>query len=172
MNRGLIHLYHGNGKGKTTAAMGLCLRAAGAGKKVVIVQFLKDGTSSELSVLRKLPNVTVLAGKEGGFTFTMTQDEKSATRELSRRMFDNARALAPAADVLLLDEACAAVNYGYLDGEALKDFLEHKPEDLEVILTGRNPASFLLEQADYVTEMVKHKHPYDQGIPARYGIEF
>lgn len=174
MKQGLIHLYYGEGKGKTTAAMGLCFRAAGNGKQVAVLQFLKDGTSSELNVLRNLPNVTVLTEKTEGFTFTMNEEEKERTRIVSRQLFQNA--LNPAflggCDVLLLDEACLAVQAGFLDGNVLEHFLRSKPEGLEVILTGRSPAVFMLECADYITEMVCHKHPFERGITAREGIEY
>ncbi len=174
MNTGLIHLYYGNGKGKTTAAMGLCLRAAGNGKKVTILQFLKDGTSSELKVLRNLPNVTVITDQSAEFTFHMSKQAQERTRAASNQLFQQALDTVSAGDcdVLLLDEVCLAVQAGFLDERVLADFLRGKPRGLEVILTGRTPAGFMIECADYMTEMVSHKHPYEHGVPAREGIEF
>ncbi|MBP1736182.1 MAG: Cob(I)alamin adenosyltransferase [Oscillospiraceae bacterium] len=174
MKPGLIHLYYGNGKGKTTAAMGLCLRAAGNGKQVTVLQFLKDGTSSELNVLRNLPNVTVLSAPTEGFTFQMNDEQRERTRASSRALFQEAveSAFLGGCDVLLLDEACLAVKGGFLDSTLLEHFLRAKPEGLELILTGRSPADFMLECADYVTEMVCRKHPYQRGVSARPGIEY
>ena len=171
MERGMIHLYHGDGKGKTTAAMGLALRAAGSGKRVVIVQFLKDGTSHEVRMLSKLPGVTVLAGKACSvFTWDMTEEQKKATRELHDKNLK--KALAASCDLLVLDEVCGACTQGLVTQEPLQQLTEHKPEGLELVLTGRNPQPFMLEHADYITEMVKRRHPFDRGIAAREGIEF
>lgn len=174
MNQGLIHLYYGTGKGKTTAAMGLCLRAAGWCKQVTVVQFLKDGTSSELNILRVLPNVTVITGNSEGFTFTMDEDAKKRTQAVTKELFERAVTSATDAhcEVLLLDEVCHVLSAGFLDGTVLEQFLDGKPKGLEVILTGRTPPESLLKRADYVTEMVCHKHPYEQGTSAREGIEF
>ncbi len=172
---GLIHLYFGDGKGKTTAAMGLALRCAGRGGKVVIAQFLKDGTSGECLALAKMENVTLLAANPSGkFTFQMSGEEKNSTREAICRTFEAAAQYARKEKVrlLVLDEVCAAVSQGFLDEDELLCFLEHKPEALEVVLTGRNPSERLMRCADYVTEMKKHRHPFERGIAAREGIEY
>jgi len=171
---GLIHIYCGDGKGKTTAAMGLALRCAGRGFPVVVAQFLKDGTSGECRVLAKLDNVTLFAANPcGKFSWQLADDEKSRTAGALRRMFEAASGLAVKtnARLLVLDEVCGASAAGLLDERALLDFLDSKPKGLEVVITGRNPSDKLLGRADYITEMVKKKHPYDKGIAAREGIE-
>ena len=122
---GLVHLYCGNGKGKTTAAVGLAVRHAGHGGKVVFAQFLKDGSSGECRVLAKL-GVTVLAANPAGkFTFRMTDDEKTETAAALGRTFDAAAgyAVREGATLLVLDEVCAAVNGGFLPEKTVTDFL-------------------------------------------------
>lgn len=174
MNKGLVHVYCGDGKGKTTAAMGLLIRAAGVGKQCVLVQFMKDTPSGELESLKKL-GIPVLRGKQGSAFFSeMTEEEKQNTVKGHNQALKKAFELAceGKCDLLVLDEACSALRYGMLDEALLKQALYEKPEGLELVLTGRDPADFILERADYVTEMCKRKHPYDAGILARKGIEF
>lgn len=172
MNTGLIHLYCGDGKGKTTAALGLCLRALGAEMKVCLMQFLKDGSSSEMKLLRTLPDLCILeTPKVCKFTFQMNEAEKADCCRRQTEAFLQALETAKTADLLILDEALGAIATGTLTESAVLDFLRNKPEGQEVVLTGRNPSESLLACADYVTEMKKCKHPYDQGISARKGIE-
>ena len=167
---GLVHLYWGEGKGKTTAAMGLALRSLGAGRKVVVVQFLKGGPSGEIPLLEQL-GARVFRGKAGQkFTFQMTEAEKAETKALQTENLR--RALALEADLLVLDEACAAWQKDLADRELLKQAVLEKPEVQEVVLTGREPPDWLWEAADYITEMKCHRHPFEQGIPAREGVEF
>lgn len=167
---GLVHLYWGEGKGKTTAAMGLALRALGAGRRVVIVQFLKGGPSGEIPLLEKL-GAQVLRGKAGQkFTFQMSEAEKAETKTLQTENLR--RALALEADLLVLDEACAAWQKDLVDRELLKQAVLERPQGREAVLTGRNPPDWLWEAADYITEMKCHRHPFEQGIPAREGVEF
>ena len=171
---GLIHLYCGDGKGKTTAAMGLALRAGGYGLRVGIIQFLKDGDSSELKALETFPSVRILSGKGvDGFTFQMTQEELEAVRQTHNQHLEQGIAWARkgAIDLLVLDEAVGTDRMGLLDHQLLLSFLREKPEGMEVVLTGRNPSEDLLELADYVSEVKKIKHPFDKGICARDGIE-
>lgn len=170
MDKGLVHLYCGNGKGKTTAAMGLALRALGQGMRVVVVQFLKNGTSGELEPLKKL-GAAVYSGQPGAkFTFQMNAEEKAqATKENNARL---AEALQQPCDLLILDEICAARNSGMVDEALAKQAVLERPQHREVVLTGRNPEAWMVEAADYVTEMQPRRHPYEQGIPARKGIEF
>lgn len=170
---GLIHIYCGDGKGKTTAATGLAVRAAGAGKKVVFTQFFKDGSSSEIQVLQNVDNIHVIHCETvRGFWKSMTEEQKARAREDYTRLFSEVVAFAADADLLILDEILSACNHGTVAEIAVTEFLNNKPEKLEVVLTGRNPSVQLLELADYVTEMQKVKHPYDCGIAARKGIEF
>ena len=173
-NSGLVHLYCGDGKGKTTAAVGLAVRHSGRGGKVVFAQFLKDGTSGECRVLAKL-GVTVLAANPvGKFSFRMTEEEKAETAAALGRTFDAATGFAvrERATLLVLDEVCAAVNCGFLPEKTLTEFLESRPDSLEVVLTGRDPSENLQVHADYITEMKKRRHPFDEGFAAREGIEF
>lgn len=169
--QGRIHLYCGDGKGKTTAAMGLALRAAGSGKRVAIVQFLKDGTSHEIQVLQTLPQVTVFAGKVcAAFAWNMTTQQRMDTKALHTALLQ--AALAQPCDVLVLDEICAAYALALVDESIVKVLVTQKPASLELVLTGRDPADFMMQAADYCTVMQKEKHPFDKGVPAREGIEF
>ena len=171
---GLIHLYCGDGKGKTTTAGGLAVRHAGAGGKVVFVQFWKDGTSSECRAMAKLGTITMLAAKPcGKFSFQMDEEEKQACHAAVARTFDAATAYAvrEGATLLVLDEVCAALSCGFLDEAQLLAFLDSRPETLEVVLTGRNPPDEVQARADYITEMTKRRHPFDRGVGARKGIE-
>ena len=173
---GLTHIYFGNGKGKTTAALGLALRAAGCGQSVVIVQFLKDWINGELKSLALLPNVTVLRGKASGGTFIheMSDEQKAETKTIHDNNLKNALELQRngQCDLLILDEALDAYALSVLDAGLFEDLLNNKPDALELVITGHKPDEKLVELADYVTEMVKRKHPYDCGVTARRGIEF
>lgn len=171
---GLIHIYCGEGKGKTSAALGLALRAAGAGMKVLFVQFLKDGSSSEISMLQRLGIETACCPDIRKFVFQMTEAERlQAGKEYSRLLSSAlSRCREEGFGLLVLDEVLPACRLGLVPEEALMDFLRSKPSELEVVLTGRESSPALLELADYVTEMRKLRHPYDRGIQARKGIEF
>lgn len=174
MKQSCIHIYCGDGKGKSTAAMGLALRAAGSGEKVLVTQFLKDGTSSELKILRELPGVRVLTcEKKFGFFWNMTKEQKAQAKDAYEKLFEKAVRTAAEENVFLLvmDEFIAAYNHGMIDQKKALAFLKERPEGLEVVLTGREPAAELVELADYVSEIQKKKHPFDKGIPARKGIE-
>ncbi len=170
---GLIHIYGGDGKGKTSAALGLALRAVGAGRRVLFVQFLKNGTSSEMKLLTKLPQIeTAFCPTQHGFYKNMDEAERAAAREDYEALLQAALARAAELDLLILDEAVSACNHQLIAEEELLGFLRHKPAELELVLTGRKPSAALLELADYVTEMRKIKHPFDRGVKARKGIEF
>ena len=170
---GLIHLYCGDGKGKTSAAVGLAVRASGAGKQVVFTQFFKDGSSSEIESLKRLPGIrTIHADTVKGFYRAMTPEQRARAREDYTALFLQVTAASEKADLLILDEIVSACNRGVVPEALVTDFLRSKPSGLEVVLTGRNPAPALLELADYITEMRKQRHPFDRGIPARKGIEF
>ena len=170
---GRIHLYYGDGKGKTTAAVGQVIRAAGSGLQVLVFQFLKYNESSERKILEQIPNITCLNGREPvKFVSRMNKDEKAETRRYNNKALDEIVKFCSPFDVLLLDEALCAVQLNVLSEEKLLSFLKHKPRGLEVILTGHVITENLLEVADYVTQMTKIKHPYDQGKLAREGIEY
>lgn len=170
---GLIHLYCGDGKGKTSAAVGLAVRASGAGKQVVFTQFFKDGSSSEIESLKRLPGIrTIHANTVKGFYHAMSPEQREQAREDYTALFRQVTDAARDADLLILDEIVSACNRGVVPETLVTDFLRCKPQQLEVVLTGRDPSPGLTELADYITEMRKLRHPFDRGIPARKGIEF
>ena len=169
---GLIHLYCGDGKGKTTAAVGLAVRASGAGKRVIFTQFFKDGSSSEVEALKTLPGIrTIHAQTVKGFYRSMTPEQREQAREDYTALFRQVAA-GKDADLLILDEIVSACNRGVVPETLVTDFLRNKPVALEVVLTGRNPSPALTELADYITEMRKLRHPYDRGVAARKGVEY
>lgn len=173
-NNGLIHLYCGDGKGKTTAALGLTVRALGSGFRVIFVQFMKNQPTGELSILKGLSGVKVLRGKEGsGFSFNMSEEEKEKTKRLHTEILNTAIGFAVSGkcDMLVLDESVGAYARDLIDRQLLEEFIRNKPEGLELVLTGRNPAQWMLDCADYVSEIRKIRHPYDRGVTARKGIE-
>ena len=168
----MIHVYHGDGKGKTTAAMGLALRMLAAGRRVVVVQFLKDGESGEARLLAEHFGVPVFAGKVSDkFTWSMTSEELAATCELHDGNLASALAELEGAHegLLVLDEALDALSKGLVDEDRALDM---SARGVEVALTGRAPSRKIVEKADYITEMRCEKHPYSQGICAREGVEY
>ncbi len=171
---GLIHIYCGDGKGKTTTGMGLCVRAAGYGYRVLIYQFMKDNSTSERKALEKVEGITMLEGlKEEKFSFQLTPQERRERLAFYNSQFQRVTRMAGEQDfdVLFLDEAIYAIRAGLLDEALVADYLEHKPDKLEVILTGQEPGKRLVDLADYVSEIRKIKHPFDRKQPARDGIE-
>ncbi len=171
---GLTHIYCGDGKGKTTASIGIAIRSIGQNFNVVFCQFLKSGESTELKVLDKFENCTIISGKGiKGFVKNMSEDEKNIVYENHNNNLKSAIDLCNngKCDVLVLDEIIATVNLGLVDYKKLLDFLKNRPKNIEVIMTGRDPKEELVEIADYVSEVKKVKHPYDKGIFARYGVE-
>ncbi|WP_244835096.1 cob(I)yrinic acid a,c-diamide adenosyltransferase [Clostridium sp. BJN0001] len=174
MEKGLIEVYTGDGKGKTTAAVGLAVRAAGRGFKVLMTQFLKDNNTGELISIQKIPGFCVYSGEpvKKFFEF-MTDSEKKELVNEHRKRFKEVilKAKNEKYDMLILDEIIASVNLNIIDINDLMEFLKNKPESLEVVLTGRNPKEEILEIADYVSEIKAIKHPYKNGISARIGIE-
>jgi len=167
----MIHIYCGEGKGKTTAAMGLALRMAGRGGRVVIAQFLKSEQSGERRALEQLSGVTLLSVPQSlPFTFEMTQSQREQEKARYERMLDELERFAPSADLLVLDEVCDAVETGLVDPGRLLAALDRF--EGEAVLTGRQPWPELLARADYVTRMEKVRHPFDRGIPARAGVEW
>ena len=174
MDTGLIHIYCGDGKGKTTASLGLVLRCAGRGGKILFAQFLKGRPTGELESLKALPQVTVLRGKAIlKFTFQMTDAEQQATGEAQTALLQKVRDFCEMhhPDLAVCDELVGACALGLVPEEQVLDFLKDKPAHTEVVLTGRDPSPALLDLADYVSEIKKIKHPYDRGLAARIGIE-
>lgn len=171
---GAVHIYCGDGKGKTTCGMGLCLRAAGAGRRVLIYQFMKDNASSERQILKTIPGITLLDGfPDEKFSFQMTGEEKAQRRAYYGEKLQEVFAMAAASyDLLFLDEVIYTVREGLLQEKLLLDCLDKKREELEVVMTGQDPDEELLRRADYVTKMQKIRHPYDRGLCGRKGIEY
>lgn len=171
--KGCLHIYCGEGKGKTTAAVGLAVRAAGHGMKVLFCQCMKDGTSSEVEMLKKLGVSYCCCTEKFGFFWNMTDEQKENAAHAYTHLFEEVtrRAEEESCDLLIIDEFMSAYNYGLINQKEALDFLLNRPGKLEVVLTGRDPGQEILNLADYVTEMKKVKHPFDQGIPARKGIE-
>ncbi len=173
--KGYVHIYCGDGKGKTTAAVGLAVRAAGRGKRVVIARFLKTEDSGEVEVLRSIPGITVLpCEKTFGFYFQMTEDQKREAARYYSQLLERAWSAATdnQTDLLILDEIMAACTCHLVDEERLCQFLDNRPGRLEVVMTGRNPSEELQARADYISEVKKGKHPFDHGVAAREGIEY
>lgn len=176
MEKGLIHLYYGDGKGKTTAAVGLCVRAAGNKKRVLFIQFMKDDTSGEVEVLKKIPGVkTAHAKTPKGFYSRMSGEEKEVFAAEQEKLLETAiEEIGRMKDggVVVLDEITYAYRWRLVDRSRLEEVLLHKPENIELVMTGRDPVQALKDAADYVTEMRCEKHPFEKGIAARKGIEF
>ena len=167
---GLLHLYYGDGKGKTTAAMGLALRALGSGKRVVVLQFLKGGQSGEIPLLEQL-GAKIYRGKAGQkFVFQMNDAEKAETRALQNANL--AAAMAEPADLLVLDEAGSAWELDMVDKALLQQAVLQRPAGQECVLTAHAAPQWMLDAADYVTEMKCLRHPYQKGVAARKGIEY
>ena len=173
LEKGLVQVYTGTGKGKTSAAFGLVLRAAGRGLKVCIVQFIKGGFDyGELYIVDKLPGVRLQAFGRGKFVSQLKPDEddirlaheglKAAEDALSSREYD----------VVVLDEVNVALDLGLIEARRVLQLIENKPAQTELVLTGRNAPKEIIEAADLVTNMVEIKHPYNIGFKARKGIEY
>lgn len=167
----MIHLYYGNGKGKTTAAMGLALRCAGSGKRLLMFQFLKGNSSSERSLTDNI--IDVIKGKDNEkFIFNMNEEEKAEAAVFYTDKLREIDKIADKYDMIILDEVIDAVNVGFVAEAELLAFTKKHREKAEIIITGHNPSQKLIEASDYVTEMRKIKHPFDNGTAARKGIEY
>ncbi len=173
--KGLVHIYTGGGKGKTTAAIGLGIRAYGRGFKVLMVQFMKGMMTGEIKTLQMLePGFVLKRGTEvKKFTWQMSPEELDEISKAEQKMFEDiiSEVSDSECQMLILDEIINSVSCGLISTQKVLGFLKNKPDELEVILTGRNAPQELLDFADYVTEMKEVKHPFNKGIPARKGIE-
>lgn len=171
----MMQIYYGNGKGKTTAAVGLAIRACGAGMKTAFFQFLKNGSSSETKILQSLENAQVFCCAEcNKFTFEMTDAEKKAVTLSHNKMLQKAAELLEKNDVqmVILDEFLDAYNKKLIDTKLSDHFISNYLQKGEIIMTGRDPSEHFKKCADYLTEMKAEKHPYNTGISARKGIEY
>lgn len=173
----MTELYVGEGKGKTTASIGLAIRAAGHKIPVYFYQFMKNGSSGEIEILKSIPGIEVKYPPVFyGFAKNMTKAQKEEMRVYYADMLESVRRVIKAHEenfvVIVLDEVIHACNHQLLSETLLCELLERCSSNIEMILTGRNPSQVLLNLADYVSEVKKVKHPFDQGVPARKGIEF
>ncbi len=173
IKKGCLHIYCGDGKGKTTASVGLAVRAAGYGLKVLFCQCMKDGSSGEVEMLKKLGIDYCCCTEKFGFFWNMTEEQKEQAGHAYTHLFEDVtrKAEDEGYDLLVIDEFMSAYNHGMICQKTALHFLVNRPEGLEVVLTGRDPGEELLRLADYVTKMKKVKHPFDEGMPARRGIE-
>ncbi|HBT82315.1 MAG: cob(I)yrinic acid a,c-diamide adenosyltransferase [Desulfuromonadales bacterium GWD2_61_12] len=172
LNRGLVQIYTGNGKGKTTAAMGLALRAVGFGLRVHIMQFMKGQTYSELISLRRLaPELT--SEQVGRDCFLRKGAVDPVDVRMAEEAFVRARVLVASGiyDLVILDELNCAVDFDLIPVAAVLELIRHKAPQTELVLTGRNARPEVIEVADLVTEMREIKHYFNAGQPARAGIE-
>jgi len=179
MKKGLVHIYTGKGKGKTTAAIGCCMRAAGHGLKVGFFQFLKGASPSggELKALKACPNCEVVRFKHIHPGFRGTKTSAREIRRLTRLItegleYARKQAWKKKYDLLVLDEVLVAVRDKFIEPKQLYDFIERKPKRTELILTGRGATPGLTFRANYVTRMHEVKHPYKKHLPPRRGVEF
>lgn len=172
MSRGLIIVNTGNGKGKTTAALGAALRAAGTGMHVCIIQFLKGSWKyGELESLKKIPEIEIY---QMGTGFTWEKESLDEDRQLARTAWEKCReaVLSGKYGMVIFDEINYVLGYGLLDEDEVINFLQQRPEGVHIILTGRNAPERVQEIADMVTEMREVKHHFKKGVKAQKGIEF
>jgi cob(I)alamin adenosyltransferase len=171
--KGLVQVYTGEGKGKTTSALGLALRAIGHGASVVVVQFMKGWDSyGELRSALKLENIKIIQTGRPDYVYKgkeLPEDYEEAERgiETARQVMNSGKC-----DMLILDEINVALSYGLITLDSVLELIKNKPFEMELVLTGRGEHKELIELADLVTEMREVKHPYSQGLSARRGIEF
>lgn len=164
----MIHVIEGDGKGKTSAAVGLIIRAAGHGFKTLFIQFLKGNGSGEVRILRSIPDVEIVhCPVNYGFTFQMNEEQKRETAREYYKLIDYA--ISSDAFLIVLDEVIDALNAGLVEEKKIRQTLE---KNSEIVLTGRDAPDWLVEIADYISEVKEIKHPYENGVRARVGIEF
>ncbi|MEE0843215.1 MAG: cob(I)yrinic acid a,c-diamide adenosyltransferase [Ruminococcus sp.] len=171
----MIHAYYGDGKGKSTAAAGAALRAAGNRMRVMYVQFLKTENTGERLALQSIDGINLTSCPlELKFTYEMDDRERQQVSMMYRGIFERAVSitLSDRYDMIVLDEVFDVINEGMLSEGSVFEFISNAPNNIEIIMTGRKPPKRFIDAADYVTEFKKHKHPYDRGIQARKGIEY
>lgn len=169
--QGCVHVYTGTGKGKTTAALGLCLRALGAGFRVYIGQFMKVGPTSEIKALNRFGDQIVLSQFGTGRFVRGRPSERDRRAALQGLQAVETALMSGDFQLVILDESLVALHQGLLDRDALHDLIDRRPKGVELVLTGRNAPPDIIDKADLVTEMQAVKHYYQAGLPARVGIE-
>ncbi|MFB0523762.1 MAG: cob(I)yrinic acid a,c-diamide adenosyltransferase [Candidatus Bathyarchaeia archaeon] len=173
LEKGLVQVYTGDGKGKTSAAFGLALRAVGRGLKVYVIQFIKGGFDyGELHIVERLPDLKLVSFGRGKFITSLPPSEGDV--KLARDAFELAKKVVKSGehDVVILDEINVTLNLKMISTDEVIDLIKSKPKYVELILTGRYAPAQIIDAADLVTEMREVKHPYTQGVPPRKGIEY
>lgn len=171
----MVHVYTGPGKGKTTATLGLALRALGWGAKVCMIQFIKGYADiGEARFAREFGERFILKQFEIDLTLSITEREVKKRSKAAEDAFAYARESVKSGefDLIILDEINNALHYSLIDKQQVLDLIETKPEHVELVLTGRDAPAEIIAAADYVTELVSVKHPFDKGIPARRGVDY
>ena len=169
-SRGLIHIYTGNGKGKTTAALGLAMRAAGQNLKVAFIQFIKGEPCGEHFFASQHHPFDIVQISHGD-SFNKSREQLSSEAQQTLAYAEE-EMISGNYDLIVLDEVFIAINYGLITIGQILDFLDEKPSSLELVLTGRNAPPEIVQRSDLVTEMLMIKHPFTDGISARRGIEY
>lgn len=176
MENGLVQVYYGKGKGKTTAAIGLGIRAIGNDYKVIMIQFLKHDTTGECKVLKNLePEFKIFHfEKRRGFTWQLSDEEKSELKsetsnalKFASKVMDTGQC-----DILILDEILNSLELGFVSEEDVCTLIDSKSDDVELVLTGRTLPENIAKRADYISHIEDIKHPMERGVDARRGIEF
>ena len=176
MENGLIQVYYGNGKGKTTAAIGLGIRAIGSKYKVIMIQFLKNDETGEYRTLKELePQFKVFHfEKKRGFTWQLTDEEKKELQSETQNALKFASKVMDTGecDILILDELLNSLQLGFVKESEVLELIENKPDEIELVLTGRTLPPSIAEKADYISHIDDVKHPMEKGMDARQGIEY
>jgi cob(I)alamin adenosyltransferase len=172
MQRGLVQIYTGNGKGKTTAALGLALRAVGGGLKVYLGQFIKKGSTCEIKALRRFyPDIIVRQYGRGCFIKGKPSPADILSAQMGLKDMNRAMCCGKY-DLVIADEIICALNAGLVSTKDILQLIGKKPVPVELVLTGRDAPASIIKRADLVTEMRKVRHPFDRGFSARKGIEY
>jgi len=172
LENGLIHVYTGHGKGKTTAAIGLGIRAIGDGLKVYMIQFMKGRRYSEIDAIEKIPNFTVV--QYGRDEFVSKEKPDQIDIDFAQKGFEHAKKIIMDGkyDLVILDEINVAVDFNLINLEDVLDLISEKPKNIELVLTGRYASPEIVKNADLVSEILEIKHPYQSGIQSRKGIDW
>jgi len=173
LSKGFVHVYTGNGKGKTTASLGFALRALGHGFSVYMIQFLKGKMNyGELKASKRFPDFKIVQYGRAGFV--VKGKPTSIDVELAEKGLQHAKEIVRSGryNIVILDEVNVAIHLGLIQSKDIVELIKSKPSNVELILTGRYASEEVFELADYVTEMVEVKHPYKKDVRARLGVEY